>query len=93
MKHLNLILKPHILSTSANEVIGKETGDHYSVFYNDFARSAQSAQMLHNALRHTDDGRDNLLFTSLIDPLFSFLISMVGSKMIFFLKIISIFCV
>ncbi len=74
-------MMPHILPTLANETIGKELGDYYPVFYNVFARSAQSAKMLQKALQYSD--RDDLLFTSIIDPLFSFLLLMVGSRRIF----------
>ncbi len=43
--------------TSANETIGTETGDYYPVFYNVFAQSAQSAEMLLKALQHTVEKR------------------------------------
>ncbi len=52
MKRLNLILMPHILPTSANETIGEEMGDYYPVFSNAFVRSAQSVEMIQNALWH-----------------------------------------
>ncbi len=48
---------PHILHTSANEIIIEETGDYYSVFYNAFALSTPSAEMLQNTVRHTDQKR------------------------------------
>ncbi len=44
---------PHILAASPNETISEESGTYYPFFYSVFARSAQSAEMLQNALRHT----------------------------------------
>ncbi len=46
--------QPKINTDASNETIGKETGDYCPVFYNAFARFAQSAEMLRHALRHTD---------------------------------------
>ncbi len=54
---LNLKLMPHVLPTSANETIGDEIGDYYLVFYNGFARSVQSVEMLRNTLQHTRQKR------------------------------------
>ncbi len=54
---LNVILMLHILATSANETISEKTGDYCPVFYNVFAQFAQSAEMLRNALQHTDRKR------------------------------------
>ncbi len=48
---------PHILPTSSDETIGEKIGDFYPVFNNAFARSAQSAEMLQNALWQTDRKR------------------------------------
>ncbi len=38
--------KSHILTSLANQTISEETEDHYPVFYNAFAQSAQSAVTL-----------------------------------------------
>ncbi len=48
----------------------------------------------YETLNGTHTRKDDLLFTSMIDPLFSYLLSMVGSRRIylFFLYIILIFC-
>ncbi len=43
---------PHILPTSANEIISEETGDYYPVFYNAFAWSAQSAKTTKRLMAH-----------------------------------------
>ncbi len=63
----------HILPTSANETISEDIGDNCPVFFNAFPWSARSAETLQNALS-TQTKRDDLLFMSVIDPLFSFLL-------------------
>ncbi len=67
--------------------------DYCPVFYNAFARSAQSAEMLRNALWRTDRKRWFVVY-ELMSPLFSFycLWLEAGGHLCFF-KIISIFCV
>ncbi len=45
------------LTYGANETISGETEDYNPVFYNAFARSAQSAEMLRNTLQRVDQKR------------------------------------
>ncbi len=45
-------MKQSEFNTDASHIM--EIGGYYPVFYNDFARSAQSVEMLWNALQHTD---------------------------------------
>ncbi len=66
----NLLLMRHILPTSANKTVSEESGDYYPVFYSAFAWS----KMLYSTQARGHD----LLFTSMIDPLFCFLLSTVG---------------
>ncbi len=76
------MLMPHILPKLTNETIGWETWDYCPVYFNALAQSTQSAKILQQ-LYGTQAGRDDLLFT-MINPLFSFLLSMVVSRRIFF---------
>ncbi len=65
---------PHILPTSTSETIREEIGDYYPVFsclFDAFAQSAQSAKR-YKTLSSTHTRRDNLLFKSMIYPLFAF---------------------
>ncbi len=73
---------PHILSTSANEIISEESGDNDPVFYNAFP-SPLSQQKCYRTLYGKQTGRDDLLFTSMMNLLFSFLKFMVGGSRIF----------
>ncbi len=55
MSSLNFILMPHILPTSARD--RPQIGDCYPVVHTAFGRSTRSADMLQNALQHTDQKR------------------------------------
>ncbi len=83
---LTVVLMPNILPTLANKTIGKEIGDHYPIFYN---ISAQSAETRYG----TQSGTDYPMLPSLIDPLFSFLTICGWKQEDIFLQIILVFCV
>ncbi len=74
-----------LIKYTPNETIRKETGDYYPAFYTAFACTAQSAKQ-YKTLNGTQTG-DDLLFTSMIDLLFLFLLYIVGSRRIFFLRL------
>ncbi len=83
---------PHILPTSANETIGEKIGDYNTVFYRVFALSAQSAETLRNALRHTDQKRWFAVYKH--DRSAALFFTICGRKQDdIFEYIISIFCV
>ncbi len=81
---------PHILPTSANETIGEETEGHCPVFYNAFARSTQSAEMLRYCAAHRLE--DTICCLSIIVPLSYFSLLLVESRRIFFLDHFNILC-
>ncbi len=62
---------PHMLPSSANETISEQTGDYFLSVTATERRAALT-------------GRDDLSLTRMIDPLFSFLLSMIGSRRRFF---------
>ncbi len=83
---------PHLAYRKlANKTIGDEIGDFYPVFYNAFAKSAQSAEKLRNTSQHTDQKRRFVVNqhdrSTVLFLLFTF-----GGRRIF-LSIISIFFV
>ncbi len=81
----------YILPPSADETNGEQTGDYFlSVTMS--LPSLLSQQKHYETLHGTQTGRDDLLFTSMIDPLFSFLLSMVGSRRTFSLHHFNILC-
>ncbi len=91
MKHLNLILMPHILPTPANETISTEFGDITILSVTISSPFAESAEMLQNASRHTDQKRQFVYELDRSIILFFFPIG--GRKQEdIFLKIISILC-
>ncbi len=63
------MVMPHILP---------DTGHYYPAFYSAFARSAQSMEMLQNALHHTDQKRQFVVCSVLFSVL-----SMVRSRRTF----------
>ncbi len=71
------------LTYITNETISEENEDYYPVFYNAFFRSTQSVEAEQNTLQHTDQ---NVSFASMMNSLFTFLLSVVGSRRIFFFR-------
>ncbi len=71
---------------SANKNIGEEIGDWYPVFYNAFDQYTQSAETLKNAVRHTDQER-RFVIKEQNQSAISFLLSMAGSRRIFFITL------
>ncbi len=65
---------PHIISTSANETIGEEVNDYHPVLYDAFAQFVSR--------NTTKRFRGDMLFMSTINLLFSFVLSMAGSRAI-----------
>ncbi len=82
---------PHILPTSANDTINHETGD-FCLSFTTPLPGQLSQQKHYKTLHSTQTGRDDLLFTSIIDPLFSFLLSIVEAQGDFSLDHFNIFC-
>ncbi len=85
MKQSVLITECSRLTDICNETTGEEIGDYNLVFYDAFVQFAQSAEH-YKTLYGTQTGRDNLLFMNMIDLLFLFLLSLVRSRRIFFLR-------
>ncbi len=71
--------------------IGEDIGDYYPVVYIVFAQFTQSVEMLQTRYS-TQTWGEVLLFTSITDLLFSFLLSLVGRWQKFFLKDFNILC-
>ncbi len=78
---------PHVLTIT----ISKEIRDYHPVFYNPLS-GLFSQQKPYETLHSTQTRRDDLLFTSMIDALFTFLHSMAGSREMFFSGLFNMLC-